>query len=226
MLLVDVGGKADIGGRNCSIAYKVKLLDPPTPERARGVWTVWNDTQKKHTRAPGIEILGPQRPIVVASASSDCVVVGERTREEKDAEARKHAIDVDEEPPRKRSRAAADQLEARVATARSTCDASIEKRSTELAQAAFAEYMGDKIDEAELGKRKKAAREQATRENEPLGKLDRAFAAYTAAVKARVAAEANEDAAEAALEAALAPLEAASSKAGASSANGVKVERR
>ena len=162
----------------------------------------------------------------LAQASSDCVVVGERSKAEKDTEARKHAIDVDEEPPRKRSKAAADQLGARVATARSTCDASIEKRSKELAQSAFDEFMSDKIDEVELVKRKKAAREQATRENEPLGKLDRAFAAYTAAVKARVAAESNEDAAEAALEAALAPLEVASSGAGPSSANGVKVERR
>jgi hypothetical protein len=57
-------------------------------------------------------------------------------------------LDEDEdEPPRKRCKAAADQLEARVATARSTCDADVEKRFRELFQA-FDAYSGDRVDDA------------------------------------------------------------------------------
>ena len=81
--------------------------------------------------------------------------------------------------------------------------------------------MADKIDEAELGRRKAAARKTAEAEHAPLSALDAAFGKYTAAVAARVAAEegvdkamAAEDAAEAEVQAAvraLLPAEAGSS---------------
>ena len=115
--------------------------------------------------------------------------MGESTLEERDAE--KRAIDctgnADEEPPRKRSRAASD-LEARVATARSTCDADIKKRFRELMPPSHDEYDHHKIDSAELDKREKAARGQAARADEPPCKLDRAYAGSTAAQAAPAAA--------------------------------------
>jgi hypothetical protein len=85
-----------------------------------------------------LESLGHLDSALARSAEAGEVqFMGESTLEERDAEKRKHAIDctgnADEEPPRKRSRAASD-LEARVATARSTCDADIKKRFRELMQ--------------------------------------------------------------------------------------------
>ena len=72
--------------------------------------------------------------------------------------------------------------------------------------------MDDKIDAAELDKRKAAARQKAAAEHKPLATLDAAFSAYTKAVAAREAAdkaEDAEDAADAELVAALRALEKA-----------------
>ena len=108
-----------------------------------------------------------------------------------------------------------------MATARSVCSAAVYKRVIELIGPAVQEFVADKIDEAELGRRKAAARKTAEAEHAPLSALDAAFGKYTAAVAARVAAEegvdkamAAEDAAEAEVQAAvraLLPAEAGSS---------------
>jgi hypothetical protein len=145
-----------------------------------------------------------------STASDEVTVTGERTFAQRDAESRKRAIDLEAETPRKRGRAATSEMEERVATARSICTAEVDKRASELARAAFDEYMADKIDATELDKRKAAARAKAAAEHKPLATLDGAFKAYTEAVAAREAAqqaytkaEEAEDAAEAKLTAAL-----------------------
>ena len=149
-----------------------------------------------------------------AADQDEVVVVGERSFAQRDAESRKRAIDLETETPRKRGRAAAVALEERVVGARSVCTAAIDKRVRELAQPALDEYMADRIDAAELDRRKAAARVKATAEHAPLTELERASAAYTQAISARTKAEAAlstseaaEDAAEAKLEAVLRGLE-------------------
>ena len=92
-------------------------------------------------------------------------------------------------------------------SARSRCSAAVDQRARELGQSALDDYWADRIDEAELKRRKAAAREKAAAEHRPLATLDGAFAAYTNAVADRARAEAAEDAAEAKLEAALHALE-------------------
>ena len=149
-----------------------------------------------------------------AADQEEVAVVGERTFAQRDAECRKRAIDLEAETPRKRCRGASGALEERVVSARSVCTAAIDKRVRELAQSALDEYMADRIDAAELDRRKAAAREKATAEHAPLTELERASAEYTEAVSARTKAEAAlatseaaEDAAEAKLEAVLRGLE-------------------
>ena len=172
-----------------------------------------------------------------AQPGADVAVVGERSREQKDAEGRKRAIDLEAgggggastrtavrggETPRKRSRTHEGQLEERVVTARSVTDADIDRRSKAIMQPVFDEWMNGNLSEAELPRRKEAARAQALAEHGPRFKLDAAFAKYTAAAKARAEAEEQEAAAEAALYEALAPLErSGSSSGGAASSSGV-----
>ena len=161
-------------------------------------------------------------------------MAGERTREQRDAEGRKRAIDLNLLDANKRPRTASTELQTQVAKARSVCTAEVQKRVEELARPAVADYLVDKIDEAELRRRKAAARAQAESEHAPLSKLDAAFSAYTAAVAARVAAEdeaekaiaaaiASEDAAAAELQAAVKTLLPSASEAGPSGV--VKAER-
>ena len=104
--------------------------------------------------------------------------------------------------------------------ARSTTDSAIEARVKVLMQPSYDEFSSDAIDEVELKRRKHAAREKARSEHAHRSKLDDAFAAYTAAAEARVAAfaaytaaEAKEEAALAAVYEALAPLEPGASGA-------------
>jgi len=141
------------------------------------------------------------------SDEEEVTVVGERTFAQRDAECRKRAIDLEAETPRKRGRGASGALEERIVSARSVCTAAIDKRVRKLAQPALDEYMADRIDAAELDRRKAAARDKATAEHAPLTELERASAEYTEAVSARTKAEAAEDAAEAKLEAVLRELE-------------------
>ena len=141
------------------------------------------------------------------SDEEEVTVVGERTFAQRDAECRKRAIDLEAETPRKRGRGASGALEERIVSARSVCTAAIDKRVRKLAQPALDEYMADRIDAAELDRRKAAARDKATAEHAPLTELERASAEYTEAVSARTKAEAAEDAAEAKLETVLRGLE-------------------
>ena len=154
------------------------------------------------------------------SDEEEVTVVGERTFAQRDAECRKRAIDLEAETPRKRGRGASGALKERVVSARSVCTAAIDKRVRELAQPALDEYFADRIDAAELDRRKAAARDKATAEHAPLTKLERASAEYTEAVSARTkveaalaALEAAEDAAEARLEAVMLGLEGGHVKA-------------
>ena len=150
-----------------------------------------------------------------AAAPDDVQETGQRTREEKDAELRKHAIDLEYDTPRKRSRTQSAQLEERVAKARSSTNSAIKRRMKELTAADYDEFMEDKIDAAEFDRRKEAARAQATADHQQRTALDQAFDKYTAAGEAREAAckaqataADEEEAAEAALHKVLQLLEA------------------
>ena len=148
-------------------------------------------------------------------------IVSESTPQQRNAEGRKRAIDLNLlDSLSKRPKTASAELQTRVATARSVCSAAVDKRLRELAQPAVDDYLSDKIDEAELARRKAAARAKAEAEDEPLCNLDAAFAKYTSAVASRVAGEeavapllAAEDAAEAELRAILPSEEAGPSGA-------------
>ena len=182
-------------------------------EDAKGTW------QAKHAKgwmdAPDLRLY--HQPTSVPPADEpEVAVVGERTREQRDAEGRKRAIDLDAETPRKRSKVG---LETRVAKARSLCQEAVDARVHELLKPVLEDFAKGKIDGAELETRREAARQQAAAGHAPLTKLDQAFADYNAAVAARVKAEAAEDAAGAKLEAALAELER-----GQAGPSGVKVE--
>ena len=185
------------------------LISDKPLEESDGTWRVYDG--KNWHDAPGVKVFVPNRR---PAADDEVAVTGERTFAQRDAESRKRAIDLEDETPRKRGRAATSEMEERVAKARSVCSAAVDKRVRELAQPAFDDYLADKIDAAELDKRKKAAREKAAAEHKPLATLDAAFAAYTQAVAARekayqayTKAEEAEDAAEAKLAVALRELE-------------------
>ena len=137
----------------------------------------------------------------------EVAVTGERTFAQRDAEGRKRAIDLDIETPRKRGRAAGAAMEERIVSARSVCTAAVDQRVRELAQPALDEYMADRINAAELDRRKTEARQKATAEHVPLTELDRASAGYMEAEATLRTAEAEADAAEAKLEAVLRALE-------------------
>ena len=149
---------------------------------------------------------GGGRPL--EPSADEVSVVSERSREQKDAEGRKSAIDLEVgavETPRKRSRAT--DVETRVAKARSLCSSEVDARARELMEEHYKEFIAERLDGAELQRRRAAAREQAAKEHPPLSALETAFAAYTAAAAAEQAAEARREAAEATLEAALRALE-------------------
>ena len=172
-------------------------------EQASGTWKM----AAGNVEAPDIRVL--------CEAAPDVQETGGRTRDQKDVELRKHAVDLEHDTPRKRSRQQTEKLEERVAKARSTTNGAIKRRMKELAAAATNEYLEDKIDAAELDRRKEAARVQATADNQQRTALDTAFDTYTAAGQAREAAckaQATtadvEEAAEAALYKVLQQLEA------------------
>ena len=121
----------------------------------------------------------PPAPHSTAADQEEVAVVGERSFAQRDAECRKRAIDLETETPRKRGRAAAGALEERVVGARSVCTAAVDKRVRELVQPALDDYVADRIDAAELDRRKAEARVKATAEHAPLTELERASAEYT-----------------------------------------------
>ena len=146
------------------------------------------------------------RAIALTAADDDEVtVVATSTPAARNAEKRKHALDLELFEP-KRARTPSLELETSVAKRRSTLTPDVDKKVLELVQPAIQEWVENKIDEAELKARKAAARTAAEAEDARLSALDAAHAKYTAAVAARVAAEESieklrpdEDAAEAEL---------------------------
>ena len=180
-----IGTKGDLGTFACSVYCRQTGV--PLPENLTGVWAIFRLGAGLSFPPDAIKVT------ILPSASSsdtDVTITGARTREERDAAGRKRAIDVESEQVRKQAKTA---LETHVAEARSTCDAAIAVRVEALIQTAFKEYAADKIDEDELKRRKKAAREQAVAEDAPLTTLDKAYGVYVAATAARVAAEKAED---------------------------------
>lgn len=151
------------------------LMSEKPLEESEGTWEV-ADGMDDWLDAPGVKVFLPRKP----AADDEVAVTGERTFAQRDAESRKRAIDLEDETPRKRGRAATSEMEERVAKARSVCSAAVDKRVRELAQPALDDYMADKIDEPELKRRKAEARKKAAAEHKPLATLDAAFAAYTA----------------------------------------------
>ena len=192
------GNAVNVGGPS----GRIYLVSSDPLEQARGTWMTAGMVQ-----APDLRVL--------CEAAPDVQETGGRTRKQKDVELRKHAVDLEHDTPRKRSRQQTEKLEERVAKARSTTNGAIKRRMKELATAATNEYLEDKIDAAELDRRKEAARVQATADNQQRTALDTAFDTYTAAGQAREAAckaQATtadvEEAAEAALYKVLQQLEA------------------
>ena len=94
-------------------------------------------------------------------------VTGERTREQRDAEGRKRAIDLNLLDANKRPRTASTELQTQVAKARSVCTGEVQKRVEELIRPAVADFVVDKIDEVELVRRKAVARAKAESEHAP-----------------------------------------------------------
>ena len=224
----NVGRESCLGQSKC-LAHS-HGTDASLPENVTGDWNIAKHCQGKFagwtsTSAVKVKVLPP----ATTASDADVSIVGTRTREERDAEGRKRAIDLESESERKRAKTA---LETRVAKARSLCDTTIDERAGDLAHSAFKEYMANKIDEAELKRRKQAAREQASKEHEALAQLDKAFGAYTAATAARVAAEqalasaikAEDDAADKVDEALRAIEESAENGGGAGPSGVVKSE--
>jgi len=181
-------------------------------EDAKGMWWATTGPANGWVQAPDLRVLRHAPP----PDEPEVAVVGERTREQRDAEGRKRAIDLEPETPRKRSKVG---FETRVTKARSLCQEAVDARVHELLKPVLEEYAKGKIDGAEFDKRREAAREEAAAGHAPLTKLDQAFDDYNAAVEARTQAEASEDAAGAKLEAALAELER-----GQAGPSGVKAE--
>ena len=197
-------------------------------EDAKGMWWATTGPANGWVQAPDLRVLRHAPP----PDEPEVAVVGERTREQRDAEGRKRAIDLNLLDANKRPRTASTELQTRVATARSVCTAAVHKRVEELIRPAVADFVVDKIDEAELGRRKAAARAKAESEHAPLSTLDAAYSKYTAAVAARVAAKdeaekamAAEDAAEAELQAAVKSLLSSSSSSEAGPSGVVKAEQ-
>ena len=218
-----IGYKANLGTDTCGV-YCTQL-DVPLPENLTGGWMILHCNKKDWLPTSAIKVT------ILPSASSsdaDVTVTGTRTREERDTEGRKRAIDVESVQVRKQAKTA---LEARVADARSLCDDTIDKRARVLIESAVGEWMTDKIDDVELKRRKKAAREQAAAEHEALSALDKAYGAYTAATAARLVAEKAletafkaEDEAANKVEEAVQAIEAAAAGNGAGPSGVVKSE--
>jgi len=203
------GNSAGVGKTNGAL----HLASNEPLEQASGTWQMALANGGTWAPAPDVRVLGDAAPNEVQET-------GERSRAEKDAELRKRAVDLEYDTPRKRSRTQASQLEERVAKARSSTNGAIKRRMKELAAADYDEFMEDKIDAAELERRKEATRVQATADHQQRTALDKAYDEYTAAgeareaaCKAQAAAADVEEAAEAALHKVLQLLEAGPSGA-------------
>ena len=164
--------------------------------------------------------------LVDPADDSEVTVVGQSTREERDAEGRKHALDLNLFEA-KRPRTESSELQVGVARARSMCAEAVEAKTRTLLKDDFEAFVGDKIDAATLESRKAAARLEAEKGHPRLAKLNAAYDAYTSAVATRVAAEDVEDGAEAAVRAAVNELLPVGGSSGGAGPSGVvKSERR
>ena len=86
-----VGTLADLGKQRGYIAAQDGSLDPASVEA--GWWEAWDDDSKQWRAAPALQC-------ALTPADDDEVqLVGERSRQEKDAELRKRAIDLEAESP-------------------------------------------------------------------------------------------------------------------------------
>jgi len=120
----------------------------------------------------------------------------------------KRVIDLEESSTRKRRAMCMLDIDMRAATARSHCSAQVETRFRALCASHVADYLADKIDMAEMDRRKAACREQANREHGDLASLEAALANYAAARATHESARKAEADAKGALEVVLDKLEA------------------
>lgn len=217
-------GKAGFMGQR--VGFMTVQDDAQVAEQITGTWAVLT-TREKTTRSTAQWAAAPRLKLLHNSqvGSDDVTVTRVRTREERDADGRAHALDLNLFDV-KRPRTAPCELETRVTTARSVCTAAVDKRVIELMQPAMAQYVKNEIDAAELDRRKAATRATAEAEHPPLSRLDKCYTAYTEALAARIKVEdaveramVTEDAAKAELEAvvrALLPQQAQAEEAGPS----------
>ena len=184
------------------------------PGLVQGTWSVIADPEDGGPAAVWVDAPRLQlfcKPSLGKPAQAwlapDVAMVGMLTREQRDEEARKHAIDLElTGRARKRSRIYL-ELEARIDKARSKAAAEVHERYLVLMKPAFAAYCADKIDEAELGRRKKEARAKAVAEHGPLEKLNKTVDMLTEARSACDAAESEHNKVQALLETALVGME-------------------
>ena len=81
-------------------------------------------------------------------------------------------------------------IEERVNAACAVCEATVDKRVRQLLQETMEEYFADRIDEEELNRRKRAAREEASMAvRDALSTLEKAYGAYAAVTEVRKDAE-------------------------------------
>ena len=207
-----------------------------SPQQITGGWRVWKKyegyPEPCNGQLPRIKVLAaPDLQLLhnFPEISGEVTVTRVRTREERDAAGRKHAIDLNLLDS-KRPRTVSHNAVAQVAKARSVCAEAVDKRVLEIIQPAVEQYVKNEIDATALDQRKVAARAAAEAEHAPLSKLDRCFAAYTEALAARVKAEdavekatASEDAAKAELATAVRAL-LPQNEAGPSASGRVKDE--
>ena len=188
-----IGQTTNIGSSTGAIGTGV---DPQNPAR----FATLNHDNSAFLFAPDVRVT----PLAPAD-DDEVTVVATSTPEARNAEKRKHAIDLELFEP-KRARTPSVELETSVAKRRSTLTPDVDKKVVALVQPAIEEWVANKIDAAELERRKAEARKAAEAEDARLSALDAAHAKCTAAVAARVAHEeageklrAAEDAAEAEL---------------------------
>ena len=159
----------------------------------RNNWQCANLAVKSWVAAPNL------RAIALAAHDDDEVtVIATSTPETRNAEKRKHALDLELFEP-KRAKTPSAELETIVAKRRSVLTPAVDKRAVEIVQPDFELFVAKKIDAAELESRTASARQAAEAEDARLSALDAAHEKYRAAVAARAAAEEAEDAAEAEL---------------------------
>ena len=134
-----VGTLAYLGKRRGFIGAQDGSLDPASVEA--GWWEAWDDDSKQWRAAPALQC-------ALTPADDDEVqLVGERSRQEKDAELRKRAIDLEAESPAdgKRAKADAQPSTSAAATAASTIDL-----AGVLGLSALLEHLSDAVQRAAL----------------------------------------------------------------------------